>query len=488
MAHNVAREPGTRPNSFFYHIENGFYFHESDRREGTIYYKCVRAARGCYGRASYDPMTGFVLTGIHNHEADPHYADEMALRRNILQRCENLDYVPFTRIILEESRGFHPEVAARVTYARMRTPMRQARMRRYPHHPNNLRELTALLQDNQHRVLTLSHDGNDNIYGGSVDDADGEHHILFVSNRMLQQLKTFHVLHADGTFDSVPVNRNFAAQVWCILGVWDNTIIPLAWALMSRKTENAYIAVLHLLLNLMDQEFDLQRVITDFEDAEQNAWHIVFGVHTQGCHWHLGRDHMQQLAELDMLRYVRDIGEVRQIVRECICLALLPRRRIVPGYLILLRRARQEGPYIFRIVRPYLVYVWNSWIRREVRRNRMCVFGSEQRTNNAAESGNKSLNDEVGNHAMVFNFLEGLVRLEQRSNNNILGLDRGLRVNRGRKLSSIFQDQRIARLGNQLLRPHGNINAAIARFLREASHLVDNIIEDFLQRHPRRQQ
>jgi len=105
MAHNVAREPGTRPGTFFYHIENGYYFHESEQRHGTIYFKCVRAARGCRGRASYDPTEGFVLTGDHNHAADPHYADEMALRHRILQRCESLEYVSFQRIILDESEG-----------------------------------------------------------------------------------------------------------------------------------------------------------------------------------------------------------------------------------------------------------------------------------------------------------------------------------------------------------------------------------------------
>lgn len=106
MAHNIAREPGLRPNSFFYHIHNGFYYHEHIRLEGTIHFKCVRSARGCRGRASYDPTTGFVLTGVHNHEADPHYPDEMTLRRNILHRCENLGYVSFRQIILEESCGY----------------------------------------------------------------------------------------------------------------------------------------------------------------------------------------------------------------------------------------------------------------------------------------------------------------------------------------------------------------------------------------------
>jgi len=91
--------------------------------------------------------------------------------------------------------------------------MRNARLRRYPHPPQNLRELTELLLNDQYRVLTLTHDGEDNIFGGSVDDAEGEHHILFISRRMVENIRTFNVLHADGTFKSVPVNVDFAAQV-----------------------------------------------------------------------------------------------------------------------------------------------------------------------------------------------------------------------------------------------------------------------------------
>lgn len=169
--------------------------------------------------------------------------------------------------------------------------MRNARLQRYPPPPETLRDLTEILQDPRYSVITLSQDGQDNIYGGSVDDADGEHHILFISQRMVEKCREFSVLHADGTFKSVPVGLHFAAQVFlilshynisfisvyyvkiclsflqvfCIVAEWDHTIIPLAWSLMSRKTENAYTAVLSLLLHLMGNEFDLERVITDFE-------------------------------------------------------------------------------------------------------------------------------------------------------------------------------------------------------------------------------
>ena len=104
--HRVARERGTRHGSHFYHILDGFHYHFSYRRQGLMYFKCVFYERGCRGRAMYDSVVGFVhsQTHPHNHEGDVLYPDEMALRRNILSRCERLEYVSFHRIIFEEGR------------------------------------------------------------------------------------------------------------------------------------------------------------------------------------------------------------------------------------------------------------------------------------------------------------------------------------------------------------------------------------------------
>jgi len=106
---------------------------------------------------------------------------------------------------------FGPEAVARCTYDKLRTSMRNARMKRYPPLPANLTELT--LQNPQYQVLTLTDDGLDNIYAGSVDDADGNHHLLFMSERMIERARTFSVLHSDGTFRSVPCSKEFASQV-----------------------------------------------------------------------------------------------------------------------------------------------------------------------------------------------------------------------------------------------------------------------------------
>lgn len=102
---------------------------------------------------------------------------------------------------------------ARVTYARMRTPMRNARMSRFPPPPPNLRALSQILMDPHNSVMTITDDSLDNFFAGAVDDANGDHHVLFASRRQLDLMREFRVLHSDGTFKSVPISPDFAAQV-----------------------------------------------------------------------------------------------------------------------------------------------------------------------------------------------------------------------------------------------------------------------------------
>lgn len=97
----------------------------------------------------------------------------------------------------------------------MRTPKGNARLKQFPSPPPaNLRALTDILLNPQYSVLTMTSDGKENLYMGSVTDVDGGHHVVFATPRQLLRLKRhFQTCHSDGTFKAVPVSSNFAAQV-----------------------------------------------------------------------------------------------------------------------------------------------------------------------------------------------------------------------------------------------------------------------------------
>lgn len=94
---------------------------------------------------------------------------------------------------------------------------------------------------------------------------------------------------------------------------------------------------------------------------------------------------MDEVHRLGLIGAMRGIEEVRFIIRLSLALPLLPENLIVQGYFVVLRHARDEGNYIFRLVLPFLNYVYTYWVSRPWRRRRMTVFGSQQRTNNCCE-------------------------------------------------------------------------------------------------------
>lgn len=114
---------------------------------------------------------------------------------------------------------------------------------------------------------------------------------------------------------------------------------------------------------------------------------------------------MEQVADHNLIMRMRTIPEIRFIIRLTLALALLPENLIILGFKVILRYARDEGNYIFRLVKPYLLYIWRNWVVREWRRRRMTVYGSAQRTNNVCESHNRMLRNAVGTHANIYMFL-----------------------------------------------------------------------------------
>lgn len=190
-----------------------------------------------------------------------------------------------------------------------------------------------------------------------------------------------------------------------IVGVWNSHIVPLAWALMENRTQEAYTAVLQLLSHLLGDEIELTRVITDFEEAEMNSWEEVFEVRVQGCMWHMCRRFLIVAGELGLIGFMRNIPAVRRIVRLTMALPLLPERFIRTGMLTVVHEARDEGPYVYGLVSDFLHYVYRNWVRPQRRLQRMCVYGSHQRTNNANECHNHILRRTLGLHPDTYRFI-----------------------------------------------------------------------------------
>lgn len=196
--------------------------------------------------------------------------------------------------------------------------MQRARQKMFPPPPEDLEGLTQILQNPRFQVATATHDGDDNLYAGSVTAEDGSHHVIFMTRRMARVGCTFSYLFADGTFKVLPAIDSLDAasqvqhclckcfnnfnsiympltyilllQVFAIVGNWDHTVIPIGWVLMECRTRVAYEAVLRTLRLFFRGARNLERVVTDFEPGMQRAFANIFpDAHLQGCFFHFVR-------------------------------------------------------------------------------------------------------------------------------------------------------------------------------------------------------
>lgn len=89
--------------------------------------------------------------------------------------------------------------------------MRNARIRLYPNIPGTLAELANILRGPQHRVISMTYDGEDNMYADFVEATDGTQIVIFASSRMLEFMERVRIIFSDGTFSTPAVPH--ASQV-----------------------------------------------------------------------------------------------------------------------------------------------------------------------------------------------------------------------------------------------------------------------------------
>lgn len=102
--------------------------------------------------------------------------------------------------------------------------------------------------------------------------------------------------------------------------------------------------------------------------------------------------------------YMRDIPQVRRVVRLCMGLPLLPRGMMRTGLLVIRQEALDEGNYIFQLVEPFLLYIYTTWLRSDRTCDRLTVYGC-LRTNNACESQNHAVNEALPRHPNTYAFI-----------------------------------------------------------------------------------
>ena len=171
------------------------------------------------------------------------------------------------------------EVQARLPAAEtIKRVLHRVRANHLPKDPNTLRELIIeghwSQTSGEYPTTFLKYDNGP--------DAD-ERAVIFVTEVHLQQLASCEVWCMDGTF---AVATRLFHQSYVVQGKYNGGFLPFAYALLQRKTQTSYEAMLCV---LEEAGCDPSVVIVDFERIVELALHAVFGEHVniQYCFYHL---------------------------------------------------------------------------------------------------------------------------------------------------------------------------------------------------------
>jgi len=110
-------------------------------------------------------------------------------------------------------------------------------------------------------------------YRGLADDDDNRSALTFATDEQLMALKEADHVYFDATFKIVPA---IYYQLFTVFVPFADAAFPVFYALMTRKSQDAYRAVFNKVYNLAP-DFKPVSAMADYEDASVAALREVFG-------------------------------------------------------------------------------------------------------------------------------------------------------------------------------------------------------------------
>jgi len=290
---------------------------------------------------------------------------------NVYQSAANITEKVMTEELAQKSCPAIPSVANVARAAN------RHRHRLRPKHPSNL-----------HFDLQSEH-----IPDGFLQDdikIDGQRHLIFATDYMLQLLGKADTWYMDGTYKIVkaPFLQLFSIHAF----VRTREVIkqiPLCFVVMSAKRERDYEVVLRTIRQKIRQRPVVQDVVTDFEKSLWKAVEIVMpGVRHRGCVFHWSQAVWRQMQKVSGLiaQYKRH-GDAYRALRLVFALPFLPAENIVAAFSSMTAKLEEFG---FRKVVKYIHKAWivsNRWPPRT-----WSVFNQAIRTNNDLEGWHHRIN------------------------------------------------------------------------------------------------
>ncbi|CAF3940872.1 unnamed protein product [Rotaria sp. Silwood2] len=296
-------------------IENGFDYIEERTYENKVYWRCTQCNKQkCKARLHTTNNTIFHRVGDHNHAPNSSVSGIRQCRseiRNLTKTTITTHSIVATSIATASTAVLSqllPINNLKRTVCRQR-----AANLNFPANPRSMSEIqiTGSFTLTKKKEQFLQYDS---------ENQDSNRFLIFATNQKLDLLQSSTDVYMDGIFKVVP---ELFYQLYSIHGSVQGSIIPLAYILMSRKSEENYKRIYDTIISLR-LLFNPSSFLIDFEKGAMNAIRSCWpqsNVHA--CFFHLTQNIYRQVQQADFTTKYGNDEEYAHTVRMLPALAFL---------------------------------------------------------------------------------------------------------------------------------------------------------------------
>jgi len=346
-------------------VLNGhIYEQDSIGSNGTVYWRCVEVKSGCKGRAIQDNDGIREGRKKHDHPVRPTKVGVKRILHEIKKRAATQVEIPEAIVaacIKETSTAVQGQLPS-ISAMKKQAQRKRRAVSGQPAAPTSTTDFRLL------EPYTLTYNGERFLLEDATTNNDRI--LIFATQKNLDILAESDHWMADGTFKTAPP---YFTQLWTIHAIKYNTTLPLVFVLLPNKSKETYVRTLRVICE-RKPGMDPKSILTDFEQAEINAFKDVFpNVEMRGCFFHFNQciwRKIQGSGELQA-RYQDTVDPNFAFnVRKISALAFVPVEDVEKAFEDLMNTSFFKDENNSAILAPLTDYFEDNWIGRPLRRGR----------------------------------------------------------------------------------------------------------------------
>lgn len=381
---------------------DGFIYGINSQTSNTLYFKCKNSKYfTCPGRVTVrnKNLEDCFLSVQHNHDPDESIKDLVIFQKKMEQIIKDNPFMKCQECYNKAKRELRGQINMNhiPIRPRLQTFFHRISKNQIPLLPSSIAEFEELIKQYSDE---FSKDERGNIFFRGIWSGTTGQNIVFLSETVLNEVNNLKrvTLLLDGTFKVLPYHLKFC-QLYIINVIIKSRSFPLAYILMERRDCSSYEVIFSGIKQLIPS-VKVETCMTDYEAATRKALRIVFPkVRLAGCYFHYVKAVTKQFRRFGLKKDEKFEG-VLQLVT---ALALLPNEYVMTGFEIISSRFKKSKRW-----NAFKEYWYRQWAPANI-----SVYGLRHRTNNFAESLNKTINSLVQHkHPNIWILIQNLKSVE----------------------------------------------------------------------------